>query len=276
MTTTAEPVTPLDGLANPTAFPFDRDPNPDVNGNADGNMATRGGLVINNIQWPPTPREPSRTPERTPPRPRPQGQEAARPRMESPTGGRRSERRARTMPASTDDLLDDADLNAYEHRHDGPKARAHAKIRSYEDRLASEHYPRISRPVELLRPSYDVVVIGSGYGGGVAASRMARAGQSVCLLELGKERWPGEYPAHTGEAFSELHCSGQLSPGCLPSININSGQPTGMYHLIFGKGQNVVVCNGRSLCPRHPGMPMGPGRIPGPAPAPADPSGAEC
>jgi FAD binding domain len=50
-------------------------------------------------------------------------------------------------------------------------------------------YPRISRPVELMRSEYDVVVIGSGYGGGVAASRMARAGQSVCVLELGKERW---------------------------------------------------------------------------------------
>lgn len=50
-------------------------------------------------------------------------------------------------------------------------------------------FPRISRPVELLRPDYDVVVIGSGYGGGVAASRMARGAQSVCVLERGKERW---------------------------------------------------------------------------------------
>ena len=48
---------------------------------------------------------------------------------------------------------------------------------------------RISKPLELLRPSYDVVVIGSGYGGGVAASRMARGGQSVCVLERGRERW---------------------------------------------------------------------------------------
>jgi hypothetical protein len=52
-----------------------------------------------------------------------------------------------------------------------------------------KRYPRISRPVELLRHSYDVVVIGSGYGGGVAASRMARGRQSVCVLERGKERW---------------------------------------------------------------------------------------
>jgi len=53
----------------------------------------------------------------------------------------------------------------------------------------SRRFPRISRPVELLRNTYDVVVIGSGYGGGVAASRMARGRQRVCVLERGKERW---------------------------------------------------------------------------------------
>lgn len=50
-------------------------------------------------------------------------------------------------------------------------------------------FPRISLPVPLMRPEYDVVVVGSGYGGGVAASRMARAGKSVAVLELGHEKW---------------------------------------------------------------------------------------
>ena len=39
-----------------------------------------------------------------------------------------------------------------------------------------------------------MVVVGSGYGGSVSASRMARAGKDVCLLEIGRERVPGEYP----------------------------------------------------------------------------------
>lgn len=123
---------------------------------------------------------------------------------------------------------------------------ARPKMTTYtENKRIEQQFPRISRPVELLRSSYDCVVIGSGYGGGVAASRMARAGESVCLLERGREKWPGEYPNGSAEAVKELHCSGTLAPGCLTEgIPVDGGDPTGMYHLIFGKGQNAIVGNG--------------------------------
>ncbi|XMA12769.1 hypothetical protein WAI453_005560 [Rhynchosporium graminicola] len=126
----------------------------------------------------------------------------------------------------------------------GPQSHAHAKIRSYTDDPDTQKFPRISRPVELLRNSYDCIVIGSGYGGGVAASRMARAGQSVCLLERGKERWPGEYPSGFIDAFKNLHVSGEFAPGFLKGAMVESGDPTGLYHLICGKGQNAFVGNG--------------------------------
>lgn len=53
---------------------------------------------------------------------------------------------------------------------------------------------RISSPLTDIKSQYTVVVIGSGYGGGIAASRLSRAGQSVCLLERGKEYLPGDFP----------------------------------------------------------------------------------
>ena len=51
-----------------------------------------------------------------------------------------------------------------------------------------DDYPKLSRPFESMKSEYDVVVVGSGYGAGVAASRMARAGKTVAVLELGWER----------------------------------------------------------------------------------------
>jgi hypothetical protein len=118
-----------------------------------------------------------------------------------------------------------------------------------EDHLMSEDaptnpFPQISRPIELLQDSYDCVVIGSGYGGSVAASRMARAGESVCLLERGEERWPGEYPTGTVETVNQYRVTGDLIPSSLGGIGINTGNPTGMYHLILGHDQNVIVANG--------------------------------
>lgn len=63
---------------------------------------------------------------------------------------------------------------------------------------------RISRDLTQLAPHYTVAVVGSGYGGGVAASRLARAGQSVCVLERGREHRPGEYPNSLASAHGSL------------------------------------------------------------------------
>ena len=59
---------------------------------------------------------------------------------------------------------------------------------------------RIARSLDKAKSHYTVLIIGSGYGAGVAASRLARAGQDVCILERGKEMLPGEYPNKLADA----------------------------------------------------------------------------
>ncbi|MHA6845799.1 alpha/beta fold hydrolase [Ralstonia syzygii] len=91
---------------------------------------------------------------------------------------------------------------------------------------------RIATPLSEIKERYDVVVIGSGYGGGIAASRMARAGRTVCLLERGREIIPGEYPNTLVEATEEFqvhHPDGHI------------GSRTGLYDLHVNAQQNVIV-----------------------------------
>lgn len=62
----------------------------------------------------------------------------------------------------------------------------------------------LSSSISQLESHYDVIVIGSGYGGAVAASRLARAGKKVCVLERGKEFQPGDFPDSMLTAYAEV------------------------------------------------------------------------
>ena len=53
---------------------------------------------------------------------------------------------------------------------------------------------KLSTEKSALKSHYEAVVVGSGYGAGIAASRLSRMGQKVCVLERGPERVPGEFP----------------------------------------------------------------------------------
>src|SRR3954454_10439560 len=41
---------------------------------------------------------------------------------------------------------------------------------------------------------YDVAVVGSGFGGGIAACRLAEAGKRVCVLERGRRFGRADFP----------------------------------------------------------------------------------
>lgn len=83
---------------------------------------------------------------------------------------------------------------------------------------------------------------------------MARAGKSVCLLERGEERWPGEYPTATIETVKQYRVTGHFIPNSLGGIGVNMGNPTGMFHLILGHDQNVISANGKFKMPINPFM----------------------
>ena len=91
---------------------------------------------------------------------------------------------------------------------------------------------RISSPIEAMKEHYDAVVIGSGYGGGIAASRMSRAGKKVCLLERGREIVPGEYPDTLVEATEEVQFH-------TPDKQI--GKKTGLFDFHVQEDINVLV-----------------------------------
>ena len=86
----------------------------------------------------------------------------------------------------------------------------------------------------MLREEYDVVVIGAGPGGSVAARELAKRGRSVLLLE---KREKIGYPVRCGEAstnLSDLESYGPIDEDCIETI-IN-----GIY--IYGPaGVNIEV-----------------------------------
>lgn len=49
---------------------------------------------------------------------------------------------------------------------------------------------------------WDAIVVGSGFGGSIAALRLAQAGKSVLVLERGKRYRPGEFPRNPNNADS--------------------------------------------------------------------------
>ncbi|CAH1272446.1 LIPK [Branchiostoma lanceolatum] len=99
-------------------------------------------------------------------------------------------------------------------------------------------YSRLSKSnLADVRPHYNVVVIGSGYGGSIAASRAARAGRSVCVLERGKELQPGEYPDTLSEASKETQI--EINTGN-SALDGKHGDPTDLVNVIINKELSVV------------------------------------
>ncbi len=90
----------------------------------------------------------------------------------------------------------------------------------------------LAQPIGEIKPHYDLVVIGSGYGGGVTASRMARAGLSVCVLERGREFPTGSFPDRFPDIRRELRVRGG---------KVDMGSDTSLFDIRIGQHIHVLV-----------------------------------
>lgn len=81
-----------------------------------------------------------------------------------------------------------------------------------------------------METAYDAVVVGSGFGGGITACRMAEQNLKVCVLERGRRFDPGDFPDRPEQApFAFWHP--QLNPG-------------GMFDLRLMKDLSVLTAAG--------------------------------
>lgn len=94
---------------------------------------------------------------------------------------------------------------------------------------------RLGMPATKLKAHYDVVVVGSGYGAGVAASRLARCGRKVAILERGREFLPGDFPENAMRASLETQVNG-------PHGRV--GSPTALFDVRVGKDIHVMMACG--------------------------------
>ncbi|MEO1282557.1 MAG: GMC family oxidoreductase [Pseudomonadota bacterium] len=91
---------------------------------------------------------------------------------------------------------------------------------------------RLSRSFDHIADSYDVIIVGSGYGGGVSASRLSRAGKKVAVLERGREFLTGEFPSRFPDLKNEMQVRGTPIP---------TGPETALYDVRVGKDMHVLV-----------------------------------
>jgi cholesterol oxidase len=87
-----------------------------------------------------------------------------------------------------------------------------------------------------MKEIYDVVVIGSGFGGAINACRLAQAGRSVCILERGKRWGKKDFPRTTGQvarSFWNYKDLGMLDYRAFENIDVIQASGVGGGSLVY-------------------------------------------
>jgi choline dehydrogenase-like flavoprotein/pimeloyl-ACP methyl ester carboxylesterase len=90
---------------------------------------------------------------------------------------------------------------------------------------------------------FDVVIIGSGYGGAIAAAELAgsidgkKKKVSVCVLERGREYLPGMFPSRMADLAGHVRCSTAVSRGPI-------GRREGLFDVRLGPDVCALLANG--------------------------------
>jgi cholesterol oxidase len=110
----------------------------------------------------------------------------------------------------------------------------------------------LTRPIGELAGTYDVVVIGSGYGGAVMAARLA-PGRRLCVLERGKEWMPADFATGLVDTLAQFRSAakplGLFDYRIGGTVDVLSGNGVGGTSLI---NANVVIAPDRDIFARWP------------------------
>ena len=87
-----------------------------------------------------------------------------------------------------------------------------------------------------MKDFYDVVIVGSGFGGAITACRLAQAGRSVCVLERGRKWDKSDFPRTLGQmkrAFWNRHDYGLLDYRVFRNIDVLQASGVGGGSLVY-------------------------------------------
>ncbi|WP_413585246.1 GMC family oxidoreductase N-terminal domain-containing protein [Bdellovibrio sp. HCB274] len=90
------------------------------------------------------------------------------------------------------------------------------------------NYRSLANPISDLRDHYDVIIIGSGYGGAISAARLAGDGR-VVVLERGPERPPGSFTEKFRDIRKDVLCD---------------ENPLGLFEIHANREMDVINGNG--------------------------------